>query len=194
MEKSLLLIKPGFVNEQVYYSVLNEIRNFKDLTVYEVKLVKYDEASSQKHYENKALTPFYKELTDYLSSGVALGIVLMGDNAIYRVNGLKHRLRDELPKKYNLKTDVMRNVLHASDSKEASELEIEVFETLPKIKESFVLLDKENKQISPLFLNKKEALKNLKNFDEACYVALYNPMLKKFTQKEMVGEGQCEAS
>lgn len=186
MEKSLLLIKPGFVNEKVYFSVLNEIRKFKDLTVYEVKIVKYTDNSAQIHYLNKANSPYYKELTDYLSSGIALGLVLMGNNAIYRVNGLKHKLRDELPRKYNLKTDVMRNVLHASDSVESAEKEIEIFESLPQIKESFVLLNKKEEQISPLFDDRENALNAKEDFKDALFIASYNPILKKLDNKEML--------
>lgn len=184
MEKSFLMLKPGFVNERIYYSVLNEIRKFKDLTVYDAKVVKYSEPSALKHYENKKTTPYYKELTDYLSSGVALGIIVIGTNAVYRVNGLKHKLRDELPKKYNLDTDVMRNVIHASDSVDSAMREIELFTSLTSLSETYVLLNSKEEQITPLFLTKEEALNEVNKHSDAYFIALYNPKIKQVLKKE----------
>jgi nucleoside-diphosphate kinase len=75
--------------------------------------------------------PFYDELTDFMSSGPCVPMVLEGENAIARVREIigatdpAKAAEGTIRKKYG--TDVGRNAVHASDSPESAAYEIPFF-------------------------------------------------------------------
>lgn len=128
-EQTLILIKPNFTKVPVIIAVQKAINNTNLITKCSgFANFSYEEA--KEFYINKKDTPFYNELANYLSSEKIYGFVVCGDNAITKIKSLATLLRTELPNTYNLKTDVMRNVVHASsldDGKQKVQNEINLF-------------------------------------------------------------------
>ena len=79
-------------------------------------------------------------MEDYITSDIAYGMVVEGENAIARIRKLVQRdkeaglqpgdIRYDIPAMLNQKTDMTKNVIHASDKIESAIKEIAIFESL----------------------------------------------------------------
>jgi nucleoside diphosphate kinase len=76
--------------------------------------INYDEEVAKLHYTEKSGKPYFQELVDYLTSDKAFGMIYEGENALVICRETVEELRKTLPVEFNLKTDVMRNILHCS--------------------------------------------------------------------------------
>lgn len=113
-EYCYVMVKPGFANNsKLVEDVINELTNI-GLELVICQRVKYDSQSAEQHYIAKAQKPFYNELVSYISSDYSLGIVLKGENAIALARQKVEELRNSLKDKYNLKTDLTKNILHCT--------------------------------------------------------------------------------
>ena len=137
MEKTYVMVKPHFANNQdVIDLVKKEIKN-AGLTILKEKFVKYEISDAQEHYAEhfrgsyENAKGFYKELENYITSDKAYGFVIEGENAKQTMRTIISRLRVEVPKMLNEEPDMTKNVLHGSDLTPNSEVkEIAIFERL----------------------------------------------------------------
>ncbi len=130
MEKTLTIIKPDATERDLLGHILNrfEKAGFK---IVEMKMMNLSKDEAGRFYEVHKERPFYGELTDYMSSGPIVPIVLEKDNAIADLRLLigatdpaeaaSGTLRDEVG------MDKGRNSVHASDSLESAAIEIPFF-------------------------------------------------------------------
>lgn len=90
-----------------------------------------DKALLREHYSHIADKPFYPEIEEFMSSRPVIFLILRGDNAVQRVRDLLGPTDStKAPAgtiRGDLGTDVMRNVVHASDSDENAAAEIARF-------------------------------------------------------------------
>ena len=154
MEKSYVMIKPGFANNQ---KVINYVKN--RLTEAGLKIISgefksYSRENAQKHYAEHFLgsyenaKSFYKELENYITSDKVYGMEVQGENAIAKIREIvgstiktnketgekilpaKGTIRYEVPIMLNEEHQITQNVVHASDSTSAAERELEIFKNL----------------------------------------------------------------
>jgi nucleoside-diphosphate kinase len=75
--------------------------------------------------------PFYESVTDFMSSGPCIVMVLTGEDAIMRYRKLmgatNYKEAEEGTIRRKFATDIEKNVVHGSDSKENAEFEISYF-------------------------------------------------------------------
>jgi len=135
MEKCYVMIKPVIlkkgdtrdqreVREQIKHEIVGEI--FKaGLTIKKAKDVKYTREAAEAHYHEHEGRSYYEELIGYITSDLAFGMIVEGDNAIsiIRDESFIKRIRREVPEKFNIYADTTVNVVHASDCKSAADLE-----------------------------------------------------------------------
>lgn len=114
IESCYIMLKPGFAdNYQIVKKVRTEIEKL-NLCIRHQGYKKYTADEAKYHYIEKKEKPFYNELVLYLTSNEVYGFVVTGQDAIDKCRGLAERLRRELPKQFDLKTDVMKNVIHCT--------------------------------------------------------------------------------
>lgn len=141
IEKSYVMIKPEFANypeviEEVKEQLLNKQGN--GLKLLEAQFIKYSSEDAQKHYAEHVGKDFYPELEKYITSDIAYGMIIEGEDAIAQIrkivgstkNPAEGTIRYEIPKMLGLELRVTQNVIHASDSIASAEREIAIFEEI----------------------------------------------------------------
>ncbi|MCK9466859.1 MAG: nucleoside-diphosphate kinase [Candidatus Absconditabacterales bacterium] len=126
--KTLLIIKPGFLYDGFYIRKAILDKGFKILLEATVRLTK-EEACS--FYFKKKDKFFFSQLTDYMSSDEIVVVMLEKDNAIEELKTLLGNVNPSKATEGTLRAsfgiDVMRNVCHASDSEEDAKRECDFF-------------------------------------------------------------------
>ena len=130
MEKTLILLKPDCLQNRVAGQVISRFED-KGYAISATRMIQLDDALLREHYAHVAHLPFFPEIAGFMSSRPVLAMILEGDNV---VQGLRDLLgptdSTTAPKgtiRGDLGTDRMRNVVHASDSPENAQIEIERF-------------------------------------------------------------------
>ncbi len=113
VEKCYVMVKPGFTDSKMIKRVI-EVLESKGVKMVDFAYINYDEEVARLHYTEKSGKPYFQELVDYLTSDKAFGMIYEGENALVICRNTVEELRKTLPKEFNLKTDVMRNILHCS--------------------------------------------------------------------------------
>lgn len=136
LEKSYVMIKPEFANKpEVVEKIRNELLN-NGLNILKAEYVTYSAEDAKKHYAEHVGKGFYPELEEYITSDVAYGMIVEGENAIAKIRALvgatkkpaEGTIRYEIPKMLGLELRITQNVVHASDATASAEREIEIFE------------------------------------------------------------------
>lgn len=113
VEKCYVMVKPGFTDSKLIRRVI-AILESKGVKMVDFAYINYDEEVAKLHYTEKSGKPYFQELVDYLTSDKAFGMIYEGENALVICRETVEELRKTLPVEFNLKTDVMRNILHCS--------------------------------------------------------------------------------
>jgi len=110
-----------------------------DLQILDARYVQYDEEHGAAHYAAHKGKPFYDGLLDYITSDIAYGIVVFGNNALAKIDANKKDIRNQVLELYpelDGEEKKTKNVIHASDCVEAAATEIEIFQDLVAQKEN----------------------------------------------------------
>ena len=107
-EETFLMIKPGF--NKYRQEVLRSIRN-EGLDILTIEVKKLPRKVAEKQYSEHAHKPFFKEYVDYIVQGPVVLIHAKGIDAIDKGRIIVDKMR----KKYLLKEEKRKNLLHAAD-------------------------------------------------------------------------------
>lgn len=130
LERTLAIIKPDGVSRGLVGKVIERIEK-TGLTMVAMKMLRMTKEQAKGFYRVHEGKRFYESLTDFMSSGACVVMVLSGDDAIARYRALmgatnfKDALEGTLRREFA--TDIERNVVHGSDSPESAEFEIGYF-------------------------------------------------------------------
>ncbi|MBI4841559.1 MAG: nucleoside-diphosphate kinase [candidate division NC10 bacterium] len=130
MERTLVMVKPDAVRRKQVGEV---IRRFETagLTIRALKMVCLDRRDAEGFYQVHRERPFFASLTQFMSSGPTVAMVLEGPEAISRVRqlmGATDPARAEPGTiRRDLATSIEQNVVHGSDSPESATYEIPYF-------------------------------------------------------------------
>ena len=154
MEKSFVMVKPGFANNQKVISYIKERLTNEGLTIVSGEFKNYSIEKAQDHYAEHFLgsyenaKPFYKNLEEYITSDKVYGMEVHGDNAIKKIREIvgstikinketgekilpaKGTIRYEVPIMLNEPHGITENVIHASDWPIAAERELKIFKSM----------------------------------------------------------------
>jgi nucleoside-diphosphate kinase len=90
-----------------------------------------DDGLLREHYAHVADLPFFPEIASFMSSRPVLALILEGENVVQGVRDLLGPTDSTAAPKGTIRgdlgTDRMRNVVHASDSPENAQIEIDRF-------------------------------------------------------------------
>jgi nucleoside-diphosphate kinase len=130
MERTLVMVKPDAVRRGLVGEV---IRRFEaaGLTIRALKMVRLDLREAEGFYQVHRERPFFASLTQFMSSGATVAMILEGEEAIARVRTLMGATdpakADPGTIRRDLATNVEQNVVHGSDSPESAAYEIPYF-------------------------------------------------------------------
>ena len=130
IQKSFVMMKPDAVSRRLMGKILSRFEE-KGLQVIAVKLMQIDEDLAKTHYGEHAEKPFFEDLVTYITSSPSLAMVIKGEDAISTIRkmvGATNPLEADLgTSRGDCAMDTGRNIIHASDSPESAEREINLF-------------------------------------------------------------------
>jgi len=139
LERTLSIVKPDGVSKNLIGEVIKRFETRK-LRVVALKMVKLSKAEAQGFYAVHRERPFFSSLTDFMSSGPCVVMVLQGENAISTVREIMGATDPAKAAPGTIRRDfasnVERNIVHGSDSPESASFEINYFFNALEIHES----------------------------------------------------------
>lgn len=132
MERTLAIVKPDAVARGKVGEI---IRRFEEvgLRVCGLRMVRLDRKGAEKFYYVHRERPFFQSLTDFMSSGPSVVMVLEGEAAITTVRAVMGATDPAQASpgsiRRDLGTSIERNAVHGSDSPESAAFEVPYFFT-----------------------------------------------------------------
>ncbi len=129
VERTLVMIKPDGVERRLIGEIISRFER-KGLRIKALKMFRFTREQAEKFYGVHRGKSFFEDLINYITSGPVVAMVLEGDSAI-RVVRLMIGPTDgrEAPPgtiRGDYALSKSRNIVHASDSLENAEFEINV--------------------------------------------------------------------
>lgn len=130
LERTLSIVKPDGVAKNLIGEVIARFEQ-EGLRVVALKMLRMSKSQAQGFYAVHREKPFFDSLTDFMSSGPAVVMVLEGEDAIAqtrRIMGATNPKDAEpgtIRKQYG--DDVEHNIVHGSDSPQNARVEIAYF-------------------------------------------------------------------
>ena len=129
-EYTLSMIKPDAVAKGSTWHVIQDMAS-SGLKPVALRMVRLSKDQAKSFYAVHKERPFFGALTDFMSSGPIVALVLEGENAVHKYRDLmgatdsKKAAQGTLRQKFG--TDVEKNAVHGSDSLENAKKEIAFF-------------------------------------------------------------------
>ena len=130
MEKTLSIIKPDGVSRNLIGDVIGRLEK-EGLEIAAMKMIHMSKTQAKGFYKVHEGKPFFDSVTDFMSSGPCVVMILEGENVIVRYRELmgatnfKDAAEGTIRRDYA--TDIEKNVVHGSDSPENADIEINYF-------------------------------------------------------------------
>ncbi|OIN95601.1 MAG: nucleoside-diphosphate kinase [Deltaproteobacteria bacterium CG1_02_45_11] len=130
MERTLSIIKPDGVARSIIGEVIKRIEN-NSIKIIAVKMIRMTKKQAEGFYAVHKEKTFFDSLTDFMSSGPVVVMVLEGKNVIFQYRELmgatdyKEAAAGTIRKDFA--TSIEKNVVHGSDSPETAAFEIGYF-------------------------------------------------------------------
>jgi nucleoside-diphosphate kinase len=130
MDRTLSIIKPDAVARGLIGEIVKrlETNGFKIIAI---KMLHMTKAQAEGFYAVHLGKPFFESLTDFMSSGPAVMMVLEGQDVIARYRDLMGATNYKEAKEGTIRrefaTDIEKNVVHGSDAPETAAFEISYF-------------------------------------------------------------------
>ncbi len=129
-ERTLSIIKPDGVSRDLIGTVIKRLEE-DGLKILAVKMISMTKAQAKGFYKVHEGKPFYESVTDFMSSGPCVVMVLEGNDAIKRyrkiMGATNFKEAEEGTIRRDFATDIEANVVHGSDSEENAQFEIGYF-------------------------------------------------------------------
>jgi nucleoside-diphosphate kinase len=130
LERTLTIIKPDAVQKGVIGRVVARIEE-AGLRILAARLVHLTPAQAAGFYIVHKDRPFYRSLSEFMTSGPCLPMVLEGDRAVQRLRDLMGTTDPSKAAPGTIRrefaTSIEANIIHGSDSLESAAFEIPYF-------------------------------------------------------------------
>jgi len=130
MERTLAIIKPDGVSRAIIGEVIKRLESY-NFKIVAMKLVHLSKKQAEGFYAVHQGKPFFESLTDFMSSGPAVVMILEGENVIARYRELmgatNYKEAAEGTIRREFATDIEKNVVHGSDAPETAAFEMSYF-------------------------------------------------------------------
>ncbi len=130
MQKSLIICKPDCMEQKHVGKVVDRFEK-AGFEIVGCKMTRLSSAQLREHYAHVADKPFYPEIEAFMSSRPVIVLALKGDDVVAKVRELLGPTDSRKAAKGTIRgdfgTEMMKNVVHASDSEENGRIEIARF-------------------------------------------------------------------
>jgi len=130
MEKTFIILKPDCMEQGLAGKVLQRFES-EGFSIVATKMTRLESPILREHYAHVADLPFFPDIEAFMSSRSVIMVALQGDNVIQRVRDLLGPTDSTKAPAGTIRgdfgTDMMRNVVHASDGPETSAAELKRF-------------------------------------------------------------------
>jgi len=130
VERTLSIIKPDGVKKNVIGEVIKRFET-DGIKIAAMKMIQLTKTDAQGFYAVHKERPFFDSLTDFMTSGPIVVIVLEGDDVIARNRKLMGATNFEEAEDGTIRkdyaTNIEQNVVHGSDAPETAASEIGYF-------------------------------------------------------------------
>jgi nucleoside-diphosphate kinase len=129
-ERTLAIIKPDAVKKRVIGRIIQRIED-EGFNILGLKMVKLSQEEAKKFYAVHKDKPFYDSLTEFMSSGPIVVILLEGEQAVKHWREVMGATNPAEARPGTLRREfgfsIERNAVHGSDSPQTAEAEIKFF-------------------------------------------------------------------
>ncbi|MBS3789813.1 MAG: nucleoside-diphosphate kinase [Candidatus Thermoplasmatota archaeon] len=130
METTFLMVKPDGVHRGLIGKVVSRIEE-RGLRIVAMKMMKIDRETAEEHYAEHEGKDFYEPLLEYITSGPVVAMAVRGNSAISLIRDIVGETdpQDASPGtiRGDFGIDIGRNIVHAADSEESAERELNIF-------------------------------------------------------------------
>jgi nucleoside-diphosphate kinase len=130
MEQTLSIVKPDGVKKNLIGDVIKRFEK-SNLRIVALKMLKLCKREAMSFYVVHKDRPFYNSLTEFMSEGPIVVMVIEGNDAISRVREIMGATnpKDAAPGtiRADFASDIEHNIVHGSDSRESASYEIPFF-------------------------------------------------------------------
>ena len=130
MERTLSIVKPDGVGGNLVGEVLRRFEE-KGVSIVALRMIHLSKKQAEGFYHVHRERPFFSSLTDFMSSGPCVVMVLEGDEAISRVRATMGATDPEEAEPGTIRKDfasgIEKNIVHGSDSPESAAYETGYF-------------------------------------------------------------------
>lgn len=130
MQRTLSIIKPDGVAKNLMGEVIKRFES-AGIRIIAAKMLHLTKQQAKGFYKVHAEKGFYDSLTDFMSSGPVMVLVLEGEDVIKKNRDLMGatNYKEAAPGtiRYDYATDIEKNIVHGSDSPENAAIEIAFF-------------------------------------------------------------------
>ena len=130
MERTLSIIKPDGVQKNVIGEVVKRFET-AGIKIAAMKMIQLSKPQAQGFYAVHKERPFFDSLTDFMTSGPIVVMVLEGEDVIAQnrklMGATNFKDADEGTIRKDFATDIEKNVVHGSDAPETAAFEIGYF-------------------------------------------------------------------
>lgn len=129
-ERTFMMIKPGVLQRRLFGEVMSRIEK-KGFNIIAMKMLRITPELAEQHYGEHKGKPFYEPLMKYMTSDLSIAMVLERENAIAVLRQIAGATNPDEATPGTIRGDyaviTRRNILHASDSAESAQREINLF-------------------------------------------------------------------
>lgn len=130
MQRTLSIIKPDGVGQGLIGQVIKRFEA-NQIKIVAMKMVCMTKAQAEGFYAVHRERPFFQSLTDFMSSGPAVVMVLEGEDVIARYRKLmgatNYKEAEPGTIRADFATDIEKNIVHGSDAPDTAAFEIGYF-------------------------------------------------------------------
>ena len=130
MERTLSIVKPDGVQRGIIGEVIRRLEN-NNISIIAMKMLKMTKAQAEGFYAVHRERPFFDSLTDFMSSGPVVVMVLEGEQVIAKYRELmgatNYKEAADGTIRRDFATDIEKNIVHGSDAPETAAFEIKYF-------------------------------------------------------------------
>jgi nucleoside-diphosphate kinase len=130
MQKTLIILKPDCMTNKHAGTVIDRFEK-AGFEIVGTKMIRLSSEVLRSHYAHVADKPFYPEIEAFMSSRPVIVVALQGDNVVAKIRDLLGPTDSRKAAKGTIRgdygTEMMKNVVHASDSDENARIELARF-------------------------------------------------------------------
>jgi len=130
MQRTLSIVKPDGVARGLVGEVIKRIES-QGLQIKAMKMIHMTKSQAEGFYAVHRERPFFKSLTEFMTSGPVVVMILEGENAISRwrdmMGATNYKEAADGTIRRDFATDIEKNVVHGSDAPETAAFETGYF-------------------------------------------------------------------